>query len=170
MSIPALVVLTVLPLMAVIAAVKDLTTMTIPNWITLVLIAAFVPAALIAGLGWADIGWHLLAGVVALLAGMGMFALRWLGGGDAKIMAALILWLGPAAVLPFLLWTAIAGGALALILLTARSRLPALAGIGPAWVGRLMEPKGDIPYGVAICLGALKAWPISGLFVVALAG
>ena len=99
-----------------------------------------------------------------------MFALRWLGGGDAKIMAALILWLGPAAVLPFLLWTAIAGGALALILLTARSRLPALAGIGPAWVGRLMEPKGDIPYGVAICLGALKAWPISGLFVVALAG
>ena len=42
--------------------------------------------------------------------------------------------------------------------------------MGPAWVGRLMEPKGDSPYGVAICLGALKAWPISGLFVVALAG
>ena len=170
MTIALIILLAVPPVVAVMAAVRDLTTMTIPNWMSLVLAALFLPAALVAGLAWLSILTHLGIGAAALAVGIGLFALRVLGGGDAKIMAALILWLGPAAVLPFLLWTAIAGGALALILLTARSRLPALAGIGPAWVGRLMEPKGDIPYGVAICLGALKAWPISGLFVVALAG
>lgn len=170
MSIPVLIVLVLLPLMAVIAAVKDLTTMTIPNWISLILIAAFTPAALVAGLSWGEIGWHFAAGGVALLAGMVMFALRWIGGGDAKVMASLILWLGAGAVMPFLLWTAIAGGGLAILLLMARSRLPVLATVGPAWVGRLMEPKGDIPYGVAICLGALQAWPASALFASAVAG
>ena len=33
----------------------------------------------------------------------------------------------------------------------------------PAWVERLMEPEGDIPYGIAICAGALIAFPESPL-------
>jgi prepilin peptidase CpaA len=36
---------------------------------------------------------------------------------------------------------------------------------GPRWVGALLEPKGDIPYGVAIAAGALLAFPSSGLFL-----
>ena len=68
--------------------------------------------------------------VAALVAGMAMFALGWIGGGDAKLFAACGLWLGGAAIFPFLAWTAIAGGGLAVggrlgeLSLIQRSRLP----------------------------------------------
>jgi prepilin peptidase CpaA len=38
-----------------------------------------------------------------------------------------------------------------------------MASQGPAWVGRLLEPKGDVPYGVAIAFGALAAFPASAV-------
>lgn len=157
------VLLLVLPLLVIAAALSDIRTMTIPNGISLALIAAFVLAAAAAGLSWGAFGLHLALGLAALLLGMGAFALRWLGGGDAKLMAAVVLWLGPAALLPFVLWTALAGGALSLILLSGRNHAPILAGVGPLWSRKLFEPKGDIPYGVAIAAGALVAFPSSAL-------
>ena len=33
----------------------------------------------------------------------------------------------------------------------------------PGWGQRLLQPKGDIPYGVAIAAGALMAYPHSAL-------
>jgi prepilin peptidase CpaA len=62
----------------------------------------------------------------------------------------------------FLLWTAVAGGVFALLLLQARRVAPAYPG-GPEWLGRLLTPQGDIPYGVAIAAGALAAYPASSL-------
>lgn len=160
--------LAVLPVIAILAALRDLTTMTIPNWMSLVLLAAFVPAAFLAGLGWQDMLLHLAVGVAALLAGMGLFAFRVLGGGDAKLLAVLCLWMGPQSVLTFILWTALVGGLFSLGLLMARQHLAPLAHAGPVWTARLLEPKGDIPYGVAIAAGALLAWPgaamMSGAF------
>ena len=40
----------------------------------------------------------------------------------------------------------------------------------PAWAARLLEPKGDIPYGIAICAGALMAFPSSALLAAFAAG
>jgi prepilin peptidase CpaA len=103
--------------------------------------------------------------MAALLAGAGMFALRWIGGGDAKLMAAACLWLGLTGSGMFLLWTGVVGGVFCLALLFARFHArPYLAG-APGWVVQLMEPKGDIPYGVAIAAGALLAWPESPLML-----
>ena len=63
------------------------------------------------------IGAHLLIGFGALAVGIGMFALRWIGGGDAKLFAAAALWLGAPAALSYVVMTGMAGGAaLALIL------------------------------------------------------
>lgn len=163
MDILTLALLAVLPVIAVLAAVRDLTTMTIPNWMSLALLAAFVPAALAAGLGWQAVLIHLGIGLAALVIGMGLFALRVIGGGDAKLMAALSLWMGPDAVLVFILWTALIGGGFSLALILARQHLAAFSASGPAWVRRLLEPRGDIPYGVAIAAGALLAWPSSAL-------
>lgn len=163
MDILTLALLAVLPVIAVLAAVRDLTTMTIPNWMSLALLAAFVPAALLAGQGWQALLIHLGIGVAALIIGMGLFALRVFGGGDAKLMAALSLWMGPGAILAFILWTAVAGGLFSLLLILARARFAVFAPSLPAWLGRLLEPKGDIPYGVAIAAGALLAWPSSAL-------
>lgn len=156
------------PALAIIAALRDATTMTIPNWISIALAVLFLPAALLAGLPPATIGFALLAGFGALLAGMAMFALRWIGGGDAKLLAACCLWLGFAATPVFLLFTALAGGAVALGLLTARKF--AFAIHGPAWVERLLKPDGDVPYGLAICAGALLAFPDSALIQALTAG
>ena len=160
-SITALLIL-LFPALVLIGGMKDATSFTIPNWISLALIAAFLPAALLAGVGIAQIGLAVLIGVFALFAAMGMFAMGWIGGGDAKLFAAAALWLGFPAVINFVLVTGLAGGALALSLLGLRSMwLRPIAERGPTWFSRLARPGGDVPYGVAIAFGALAAFPDS---------
>ena len=145
------------------AAIKDATSYTIPNLLCAALALAFAPAALAAGLPLGAFAACVGVGIAALAVGIGLFAVKAMGGGDAKLTAACLLWLGVPAIAPFLLWTAVAGGALAVGLLLAR-RLPSpVAAAGPRWVGRLLEPGGDVPYGVAIAVGALAAFPASPL-------
>jgi prepilin peptidase CpaA len=142
------------------AAVRDLVSFTIPNWVSLALAAAFLPAALVMGLPLPQLGYCALVGVAMLVVGIVMFALRWIGGGDAKLMAAASMWLGLQGLAPFVLYTGLAGGALAVLLLAMRSAWvrPFAAG-GPQWVDRLATPGGSTPYGVAIAIGALAAFP-----------
>ena len=159
-----------LPVLVTVAALTDLTRMKIPNWISAALILAFFPAAFAIGLSPLEVGMNFGVAVLVLIAGMALFALRVIGGGDAKVMAAASLWLGAGALLPFLIWTAILGGALSLLLILGRSWVsPHMAG-APAWVSTLFQPRGDIPYGVAICGGALMAYPSSALVALALGG
>jgi prepilin peptidase CpaA len=162
MDILTLLVLGLMPTLMIVAGLHDLVTMKIPNWISLALVAAFPVAALLAGLTPADIGLHFAVGVAALLLGMAMFALNWVGGGDAKVMAAGCLWMGLSGSLMFLLYSALAGGVFSLALLTARKIAPSYPGV-PGWATRLLEPKGDIPYGVALAAGALLSFPASDL-------
>ena len=157
------ILLAAFPILVIVGALRDVTTMTIPNWVSLALIGLFFPAAFAAGLPLGAVGTNVGVGVAALLVGMVMFALRWVGGGDAKMMAAAALWLGADAAPQFLLWTGVAGGLFAVLLLQARAYGQPYAGKAPRWVGRLLEPKGDIPYGVAICAGALAAFPASAV-------
>ena len=169
MEVLQLILLAILPALVIVAGLKDLTSMKIPNWISGLLILGFVPAALLVGLAPIAMAIHLGVGVAALLIGMGLFALRFLGGGDVKLMAAACLWLGVSGTGVFVLATAVIGGLLCLALILARTWLrPYVAG-GPGWVAQLMEPKGDIPYGVAIAAGVLVAWPASPLMVAFLA-
>jgi prepilin peptidase CpaA len=160
----ATLVLLVFPALVILAAVKDATSYTIPNWISLALVAAFPVAALAHGLSPQAMGVHAAVGAAALVGGMVMFALRWIGGGDAKLFAAAGLWLGWPAASGYVLMTCVAGGALALLLLGLRSeRLRPLVPAGPAWFVRLAEPGENVPYGVAIAVGALAAFPMSAL-------
>jgi prepilin peptidase CpaA len=155
----------IFPALVITAALRDLTSFTIPNWISVALAAAFVPAALAGGVGWEGFGLHLAVGLAGFIAGVAMFALGWIGGGDAKLFAAAALWLGWPAAAPFVLVTAIAGGGLAVGLLAMRSSLVRAytpAGV-PAWTLRLMEQGGPAPYGVAIAVGALFAFPTADL-------
>ncbi|GAW41901.1 Type IV leader peptidase family protein [Brevundimonas sp. SH203] len=161
-----LIALGVFPVLVIVGGLNDLTTMKIPNWISLALVGAFLPAALLVGAAPMDIAVHVGVGLAALIVGMGMFALNWIGGGDAKLLAASCLWMGLSGVAPFLLWTGIAGGAFCLFLMTARQYFPMVApSVSQGWVVNLMQPKGDIPYGVAIAIGALMALPESGLVI-----
>ena len=156
--------LLIFPALVITGALRDLVTYTIPNWLSVALIAGFPIAALAMGLPLPTVGLHVAIGFAALIAGMIMFALRWIGGGDAKLFAAAALWLGWPALMPYLAVTGLAGGALAVGLLGLRS--PMLRGYvlsGPAWFVRLAEPDENVPYGVAICIGGLVAFPASTL-------
>ncbi|MGZ8407980.1 MAG: A24 family peptidase [Caulobacteraceae bacterium] len=160
----AAALLAIFPALVIVAALHDATSFTIPNWISGALILAFFPVALIAGLPLSTIGICLLTSFVLLLAGMGMFAAGWIGGGDAKLLAASALWLGWPGAMNFLLITALAGGALAILLMTARRNEGSiLVARGPAWLKRLLDPKEAAPYGIAIAAGALVAFPASAL-------
>lgn len=150
------------PALVVVGAMRDAVSFTIPNWVSIALAAAFLPAAVAMGAGPAQIGLACLIGLGALIAGMGMFAVGWIGGGDAKLFAAASLWMGLSALLPYLLVTALAGGALAVVLLALRSVwLRPIAARAPGWFARLATPGENVPYGVAIAFGALAAFPQS---------
>lgn len=151
-----------LPILMIVAGLYDLTTMKIPNWIPLALMAAFFPAVLMVGLPSGGIAIHLGIGVAALLVGMALFALNWVGGGDAKLLAVGCLWMGLSGSLMFVLYSAVIGGLFCLALITARKIAPSYPGV-PAWATRLLEPKGDVPYGVALAGGALLVFPNSPL-------
>ena len=158
------IVLGVFAILVIGAAVKDLATFTIPNWISLALLAAFAPAALAAGMPLADIGLAFGVGAGVLALGAALFALGWIGGGDAKLMAAAALWLGLKGLAPFVIYTALAGGARALALIGLRSAwIRPFAEAGPSWTKRLATPGESAPYGVAIAAGALAAFAVHPL-------
>lgn len=84
----------------------------------------------------------LAAGAFAILAGL--FALRLLGGGDVKLLAALALWIAPIAYLRLLVVMSMAGGVLALLF----------------WAWHIIRRKPEriaIPYGVAIAFAGLMS-------------
>jgi prepilin peptidase CpaA len=163
LSLPA-VLLMIFPVLIILGGLRDAVSYTIPNWISAALVVGFLVSALALGLPPAALGFQVGIGVAGLVLGMTMFALGWIGGGDAKLFAAAALWLGWPAGGTFLLVTGLAGGGLALVLLGLRSNLmrPFVL-TGPPWFSRLSEPGESVPYGVAITIGALAAFPSCGL-------
>lgn len=153
----------VFPAAMIFAAMSDLTTMTIPNRVSIALAAAFVLVCPLAGLPLQDIGLHVAAGALMLVIGIVLFAGGILGGGDAKLMAAASLWVGFPLLLQFVMWVALAGGLLAIAILLLR-RIPADKLKGPAWLHRLNNKEQGIPYGVAIAVAALIQFPNTTLY------
>ena len=142
------------------AAVSDIATMTIPNRLSIALALAFPLAALAAGYSPIEIAWQCAFGAAALGVVFLMFNFNLMGGGDAKLIAAASLGLGAQATPSFVVWTTIAGGALAIMAVAAR-RLAQPSPTGPAFLNRLLSPERGIPYGVAIAAGAIAALPAS---------
>jgi prepilin peptidase CpaA len=156
--------LLIFPALMAFAACSDLLTMRISNRLVLATGAAFLVLALFTGMDITQIGWHAAAGAVVLAVTFAFFAAGWIGGGDAKLAAAIALWLGFDVLLPFLLYASVLGGALTLAILLARNyMLPApLMQIG--WIERLHNEKTGIPYGIALAAAALLVYPMSPLF------
>lgn len=140
------------------AACFDVARLLIPNWVSIVLAGSFPVFALAHGLTPAEIGIHFAFGLAVLVVGFFLFNANVFGGGDAKLMAAAAVWTGFTAFLPFLFWTTMAGGLMALVLLRARKWVPYVEG-APEFVNRLLIKGGGIPYGVAIMCGGLASIP-----------
>lgn len=86
--------LAVFPIAMFFGALWDLTTMTIPNRLTIALAAAFLLLAPLAGLSLQQMGLHVAAGLAVLVVSMALFGMGWIGGGDAKFVAVIALWIG----------------------------------------------------------------------------
>ena len=154
--------LTAFTVLVVYAVITDVSRLTIPNWVSIVLVAMF-PAFLLLGGKPLPAHQHALIAAAVLLLGFAAFAAGFMGGGDVKLMAAVALWAGPDKVLPFLLCMSLAGVALAFVILAGTLYLrwngtgePAtgLSRLFPRWVRR-----GLTPYGFAIGVGALATVP-----------
>lgn len=148
-----------LPLLVGLAGISDLLTMTIPNRISLALVAAFFLAALLLGMPLATLGMHVLSFAVVLAVGFACFALGWIGGGDAKLAAAAALWLGWSHLFAFFLTFSILGGALTLLLVVWRSVPMPLFVHRVAWLDRLHDRRSGVPYGIAIAGAVLILFP-----------
>ena len=96
-----------------IACIADLRTRRIPNALTLT--AAVIAVVFHAATGgWAAVASSIAGWLLGVALFFPMFALRGMGAGDVKLLAAVGAWLGPAQVAFVALATSIAGGVLAL--------------------------------------------------------
>lgn len=140
------------------AAGCDLRSYTIPNRLSGLVALTGLAALALAAPGWEAAALYLGVAAAVLTVGAGLFFAGLWGGGDAKLLAATALWVGPSGLPVLLLWMAVSGGGMAFILLAVR-RLP--------WAQRmrktphcpqLLLPTQGIPYGVAIALGGILAF------------
>ncbi len=154
-----LALISVFPLALAFAALSDMFTMLISNRVSLLLIAAFVPAALLSGMGWQLVAWHVACGAIVLVVTFALFALGWIGGGDAKLTAAIALWVGFSHILEYSLLASLLGGVLTLTLLGLRL-VPMPSPVAKiAWAARLHDASTGIPYGIALATAGIMIFP-----------
>lgn len=162
------VVLVACPVFFALGAMTDIVSYRIPNWIPGALIVLFAIAAPLGGMPFETAAMHALVFAVALLLGMGLFAFNAIGGGDAKLLAAAALWMGPSLIVKYTFVFSLVGGGLAiLILLLRRLPMPASAARVPV-LNQLLLPNAGLPYGVALGLGGLIVLPETFLFTKAM--
>jgi prepilin peptidase CpaA len=91
------------------AAIEDVRARRVPDVVSLALAATGVLAALLDGRALASVAGAAIG--LALL--LPLFAARWVGGGDVKLLAGLGAWVGPHAVIGTALGGLVGGGVLA---------------------------------------------------------
>ncbi len=147
------VIITVFLGLLALAAYFDVREYRIPNRLSL-FIAALYPIHVVASAQPVDWVGGLVVASVILAVLLALYAFRAVGGGDVKLITVTALWAGPAAMAEFLLVTTLAGGLLALLMMSS-ARLGFAVGL--AGTGRQstrdMVLKEALPYGVAIAVG-----------------
>jgi prepilin peptidase CpaA len=139
------------------AASSDAGGFRIANRVPLLLLAGFPLVGVLEGFAVQDWLVHAGVGFALFAAGAALFAFRLWGGGDAKMVAAVGLWLGLGDLPRFLLVMSVVGGGLAIVALAARlSPVPTAGPLG-AWRQRLARTR-HIPYGLAIAAAGLDWW------------
>ena len=135
--------LVALAIALVVAAVTDWRRRQIDNWLNAGIALAAPVYWWASGLDlWPGVALQFGVGLAAFAVFAAMFALRWMGGGDVKLLTALALWIEPTWFLKLIVMMALLGGLLTLVM--------------GAWhIARRQRDRLAIPYGVAIAAAGL---------------
>lgn len=165
--IAAVAILAILPLGLAISAISDLFTMTIPNRVSVGLLACFLILAPFSGLAWPEIGMNLVAGLAVFGACFALFAFNVMGGGDAKLLTATAVWFGfNHSLLVFLVTVGYVGGAVTLAFLLLRSQAESVMAMGIPLPSSLVNAK-KIPYGIAIAIAGFLTLELAPIHLLA---
>jgi len=102
-------ILVALVVLLAIAAINDVRTFTIPNRLNLAILALY-PVYVIVSPTPVDWQGGLTCGLLAFGVGAIMFAMRWVGGGDVKMVAVTAVWAGPELLTEMLIVVCVVGG------------------------------------------------------------
>src|SRR5690606_38406432 len=78
----------IFPVLMAYAASSDLLTMRIANWLVLTVAGSYFVLVFFAQLPLPEIGMSVVAAAIVLAVAFAFFAVGWIGGGDAKLVAA----------------------------------------------------------------------------------
>jgi prepilin peptidase CpaA len=138
------------------AAVTDLRSRTIANWLNAAIALGAPLFWWASGLAlWPDVAMQVGVAFAAFALLAALFALGAMGGGDVKLLTALALWVQPALFLQLLILMALLGGLLTVVM--------------GAWhIARHRRERLAIPYGLAIASAGLWVlgthyWPAAGV-------
>ncbi|OAN56583.1 MULTISPECIES: A24 family peptidase [unclassified Sphingobium] len=143
LSLPQLILL----LSGAFASWSDVSTRRIPNWLCLLTFLLAIAATAYLQGAWVA-GDHLLHAFAALAVGMALFALKAVGGGDAKFYAAVAAWFPLADAWRLFVLVSFSG----LLLLAVCFAVRRMRGLP---LRRQSQGMDGIPYGVAIAVGAI---------------
>lgn len=152
------------------SAVSDFRSMTIPNLFAGLIVLAFVPAYLadaFTGQGleffasWKN---HALAAAIVFVITFLLFTGRMIGAGDSKLCSALALWVGLEGLAPYLFYMALFGALLGVTTKIMNSKKLVAQPAEGGWIARSQAGEQGVPYGIAICFGAIIAFYQLGYF------
>jgi prepilin peptidase CpaA len=132
--------LAALAIALLVAAVTDLRSRRIGNWLTGAIALAAPLFWVASGLDlWPEIAMQFGVALATFAVLAALFNIGAMGGGDVKLLTALALWIEPALFLSFLFVMALVGGAVTVV-------------FGAWHVARRRRERLAVPYGVAIAL------------------
>ncbi len=156
-----------LPALLALAAIEDARAYLIPNWISALVAILGVAAILASGMPVSAAAAQIGMGAAGFALGFALFAVGVWGGGDGKLVAATALWFDPSAALAFAVYTVLAGGAVGLVGLALHFFRPLIWRVAAFRALPLEKLNAHTPYGVAIAIGAIAAFPSTLIFKIA---
>lgn len=135
----------ILGLLMIAAAISDLRSRSISNELNAAIALLAVPFWIAIGLSpWPDVAIQFGAAFAVFLVFAGLFALGAMGGGDVKMIGAVMLWIPLSLFMPMLTVMAVGGGILSGVMLIYMKLRPSDKAV-------------EVPYGVAIAAAGLWA-------------
>jgi prepilin peptidase CpaA len=138
--------------LASLAAVIDVRSRRIPNWLTLVALVSGVVVHVLR-MGIAGVPVALAGAALGLCVLLPFYVIHAIGAGDVKLLAGLGALVGPQALVSVVIYAALVGGAISFVLLARRGRLQASRAEIMTRPTKLTRSGATAPYGVAIASG-----------------